>query len=110
MKRWMSATVLCLCSLSAAAAGTPPVSVSSGPAVIMGMRFTKVYITARTNSVVIKKIRVNRGNCRDAESGNPWRPVRLSFGNTLDRIYASCNILEIGVETDQGEWTFNTSR
>lgn len=109
MKKAFIALCLGLCSLSVHAE-TPPIKVNSGPSGV-GPSYSKVYITALVDSIVVKKITVNRGNCKDAEA-IPWRPVRISFGNTYDRIFtgqtilAGCNILEIAVDTDQGTWNF----
>ncbi|CNL00140.1 hypothetical protein [Yersinia kristensenii] len=111
MKSTLIAAFLGLCSLSAMAAEAP-FKVSAGPS-NAGELYTKIYVTSRTDSLLIKKITVNRGNCQDAEA-MPWKPVRLGFGNTTDRLFvgkgfmSGCNALEIAVDTDRGAWTFNT--
>ncbi|MFS9421691.1 hypothetical protein [Citrobacter sp. C411] len=113
MKRILLAALLGLVSYSAVAAEAP-FTVSVGPS-NAGALYSKVNITSRSDSVVIKKIIVNRGNCQDAES-MPWKPVRLGFGNSVDRLFvgkgfmSACRILEIAVHTDQGSWSFNTSQ
>ncbi|UVO06915.1 hypothetical protein LW347_13420 [Pectobacterium polonicum] len=107
MKKALIALCLGLCSLSVHAE-TAPIKVKSGPS-NAGPSYSKVYITALVNSIVVKNITVNRGNCKDAEA-RPWKPVRINFGNTYDRIFtgrsvlSGCNILEIVVDTDQGAW------
>lgn len=111
MKSTLIAAFLGLCSLPAMAAEAP-FKVSAGPS-NAGELYTKIYVTSRTDSLLIKKITVNRGNCQDAEA-MPWKPVRLGFGNTTDRLFvgkgfiSTCNALEIAVDTDRGAWTFNT--
>jgi len=113
MKSILLAALLGLVTYSAVAAEAP-FTVSAGPS-NAGALYSKVYITSRSDSVVIKKIHVNRGNCQDAEA-MPWKPIRLGFGNTVDRLFvgkgfmSACRILEIAVETDQGTWSFNTSQ
>lgn len=113
MKSILLAALLGLVSYSAVAAEAP-FTVSAGPS-NAGALYSKVYITSRSDSVVIKKILVNRGNCQDAEA-RPWKPVRLGFGNTVDRLFvgkgfmSACRIMEIAVDTDQGTWSFNTSQ
>ncbi|MFD1804355.1 hypothetical protein ACFSFZ_19480 [Mixta tenebrionis] len=113
MKRILLAALLGLVSYSAVAAEAP-FTVSAGPS-NAGALYSKVNITSRSDSVVIKKIIVNRGNCQDAEA-MPWKPVRLGFGNSVDRLFvgkgfmSACRILEIAVDTDQGSWSFNTSQ
>lgn len=111
MKKCFIALLLGLGSLSAMASEAPfKVSTGSSNA---GAAYTKIYITSRADAVLIKKITVNRGNCQDAEA-MPWKPVRLGFGNTVDRLFvgkgfmSACRVLEIAVDTDQGNWTFNT--
>ncbi|MBN3053192.1 hypothetical protein H4F45_17240 [Pectobacterium brasiliense] len=109
MKKAFVAICLGLCSLSVHAE-TAPIKVNSGPSSV-GPSYSIVYITALADSVVVKKITVNRGNCKDAEA-SPWKPIRIRFGNTYDRIFtgqsvlAGCNILEIVVDTDLGVWEF----
>ncbi|QIH61881.1 hypothetical protein CRX67_01195 [Enterobacteriaceae bacterium A-F18] len=113
MKSILLAAIIGMASSTAMAAEVP-FKVSSGPS-NAGALYSKVYITSRSDSVVIKKIVVNRGNCQDAEA-MPWKPVRLGFGNTVDRLFvgkgfmSACNILEIAIDTDKGTWTFNTSQ
>jgi hypothetical protein len=113
MKSILLAAIIGMASSTAMAAEAPS-KVSSGPS-NAGALYSKVYITSRSDSVVIKKIVVNRGNCQDAEA-MPWKPVRLGFGNTVDRLFvgkgfmSACNILEIAIDTDKGTWTFNTSQ
>ncbi|QHO79848.1 hypothetical protein CPT31_01985 [Enterobacter hormaechei] len=113
MKSILLAAIIGMAS-STAMAAEASFKVSSGPS-NAGTLYSKVYITSRSDSVVIKKIVVNRGNCQDAEA-MPWKPVRLGFGNTVDRLFvgkgfmSACNILEIAIDTDKGTWTFNTSQ
>lgn len=61
MKSILLAALLGLGSYSAVAAEAP-FTVSAGPS-NAGALYSKVYITSRSDSVVVKKILVNRGNC-----------------------------------------------
>ncbi|EMU8998079.1 hypothetical protein AB7280_04675 [Providencia rettgeri] len=88
-----------------------PIRLSEGPS-NAGRSYSKIYITSNVDSVVIKKILVNRGNCKDAEY-RPWKPIRLNFGNTYTRLFTGkspgvpCNVIEVAVDTNQGVWTFD---
>lgn len=66
MKSTLIAALFGLSSISAMAAEAP-FKVSTGPS-NAGSLHTKVYVTSRADSVLIKKITVNRGNCQDAEA------------------------------------------
>ncbi|WP_272572345.1 hypothetical protein [Providencia sp. PROV258] len=110
MKKAILAILFGLSSFSSLADNIP-IQVSAGPSTA-GRSYSKIYVTSRVDSVVIKKINVNRGNCKDAEE-RPWKPVRLSFGSTYERIFTGkrggtpCNVIEVVVDTSQGVWTFN---
>ncbi len=68
------------------------------------------------NTLTINSVRVNRGKCHDS-IGNPVRPYSLPFGKTqtyrymiyngMSKTNYNCDIIEIVVKTDQGDWTFN---
>ncbi|QCJ71560.1 hypothetical protein C9446_17985 [Providencia heimbachae] len=110
MKKLICALLLGLSTFSVYAEEAP-IQLSAGPSTA-GRSYSKIYVTSRVDSVVIKKINVNRGNCKDAED-RPWKPVRLSFGSTYERIFTGkrggtpCNVIEVVVDTSQGVWTFN---
>ena len=110
MKKQLCALLLGLSAFSVYAEQAP-IQLKSGPS-NAGRTYSKVYITSNVDSVIIKKIIVNRGNCKDAEY-LPWRPIRLNFGSTYERIFTGkragtpCNVLEVAVDTNQGAWTFN---
>lgn len=110
MKSIIAAVLMTVFALPAMAAEAP-IQIGSGPT-NAGPMYAKIYVTSLSDNIVIKKIVVNRGNCKDAEA-TPWRPVRLGFGSRLDRIFvgkdgfSTCNVLEVAVETDQGNWRTN---
>ena len=99
---------------------TSPVKVSTGSeSTQMGnMDFTyrTVKITGMADGLIVNNVSVNRGQCR-ASSNNPTRPDNLPFGATQSYQYVlyngfanssfSCDIIEIVVSTNQGDWTFN---
>lgn len=105
MKKMLLALALSLCS-AGALAEQAPVKVSTGPSSAYGN--VNVYITAITDTVVVKKVRVNRGHCSEAEViSNGRLPIRLNYGSTMHRVLLRCNVMEVSIDTDQGDWTFN---
>ena len=70
--------------------------------------YTRVMIQAKADSVTIKSVEINRGNCRFIGGISPQQ---LNFGEHLtlivqksDTVFAKgCNIIEISVRTDQGD-------
>lgn len=99
---------------------TTPVKVSIGNESnqVGNMDFTyrTVSITGIADGLVVNNITVNRGQC-SASNTNPKRPYNLGFGATQIYKYVlyngfantsfNCDIVEIVVSTNQGDWTFN---
>ncbi|AIA71670.1 hypothetical protein WCU81_00855 [Pectobacterium atrosepticum] len=113
MKKAFVALCLGLCSLSVFAEKAPvrvQTRIASGNW-YAGPYYPRISVTALTDSVVVKDIAVNRGNCQHLSEAS-WKPVRLRFGSSFETTFksknwgAACNVLEIIVETDQGIWEF----
>ncbi|EAA4081177.1 hypothetical protein DO628_04280 [Salmonella enterica subsp. salamae] len=69
-----------------------------------------VNITSLTNSVTINDVVVNRGNCTLFVSNQlkQYRQRTLKYGEqTKYGFNTDCNIREIVVKTNQGDWVFN---
>jgi hypothetical protein len=66
----------------------------------------KLTIRSREDSIFVRNIRINRGNC-DLGRRNPWPNSTLKFGSTawilLD---IRCEPVEINVATDRGVFTY----
>lgn len=73
--------------------------------------YTRVTVQARTDSIMIESVEINRGNCQFLSS---QLPANLKFGEHVslmvqksDTIFAKgCQILEVAVKTDQGEFVY----
>ncbi|HCT5890667.1 TPA: hypothetical protein QCJ32_004597 [Enterobacter asburiae] len=110
MKKIITVAAVCLLSFSSLAASSP-ISVSISPGSYS--HYSSIRITSKVDSIVIKQLIVNRGNCQDAEFASPWKPVRLGFGGTVAHEFTGkglmvpCNVLEVVVQTSEGAWQFD---
>jgi hypothetical protein len=79
-----------------------------------------LVITSREDSLTIRNIRVNRGNCLASEQNHAFKgaeplplPVTLKFGErfALRWFYPhGCVPVEMDVSTDKGDYTFSNLR
>lgn len=79
-----------------------------------GSVYRTVNITSTVDKLTINDVKVNRGQCQDS-IGNPSRPYSLPFGKTqtyrymiyngMNRANYNCDIIEIVIKTNQGDWT-----
>jgi hypothetical protein len=98
--------------------GSPPISVEKD------RKYNEVKITSLVDNVMIRSYTVNRGRCSNGElryydeSGIPTLPLTMRFSEVIfvtdihvnvDSQYIRCDIIEVGVDTDQGYWSFNFS-
>ncbi|GAA5107546.1 hypothetical protein GCM10023211_08780 [Orbus sasakiae] len=94
-----------------------PVKVSTGYKTESSGRFhvrwLTVNITSLNNDLVIQKVTVDKGNCRDALGAKKNKLNRanisypLKFGKTATyEYYDDCGGVEIQVDTNLGSWTF----
>ncbi|MCW0352111.1 hypothetical protein IAQ00_19235 [Pantoea ananatis] len=109
MKKIITVAAVCLLSFSSLAASSP-VSVSVSPGSYS--HYSSIRVTSKVDSIVIKQLIVNRGNCQDAEFASPL-PVRLGFGGAVYHEFTGkglmvpCNVLEVIVQTSEGAWQFD---
>lgn len=75
----------------------------TGPGLTMS--WDEIQITALVDKVEITNINVNHGNC-DA-TRNVKLPTSLAYGQRLDVSMHGCNVIAVGVDTDQGSWEAN---
>ncbi|MGM0937334.1 MAG: hypothetical protein ACQEWL_08740 [Pseudomonadota bacterium] len=97
-------------------ANSSPVKISTGTQESYGHVYRTVNVTNTVDKLNIQNVQVNRGQCLGS-SGNPKRPYALPFGKTqtyrymiyngVNRANYVCDIIEIVVKTNQGDWTFN---
>ncbi|WP_275378867.1 hypothetical protein [Xenorhabdus bovienii] len=78
-----------------------------------GTRYATVIVTARDDSVTVKNINVNRGNCRIDNYKSPFStketilPATLHYGQSVKvSFYNDCIASEVDVTTDKGAWRF----
>lgn len=82
-----------------------------------GTTFRTVDVTSTMDNLVINNVMVNRGHCASTIN-NPKNPYKLLFGKTKRYKYilqsismiTSCNVIEIIVKTNQGDWTFKPNQ
>lgn len=71
--------------------------------------YRTVNITSVAEGLVVNGVVVNRNQC-SAKLGNPNKPFELPFGRTVTFEYniqhRRCDVVEIVVQTNQGDWTF----
>ena len=69
--------------------------------------YRTVNIVGVSEGLVINRVTVNRNQCSES-SGNPKKPISLPFGKTVTYKYSveyrRCDVVEIVVNTNQGEW------
>jgi hypothetical protein len=68
--------------------------------------FRFIEITSRVESTTIKKVIVNRGNCRINDlatwsASNPELPRTLKFGQSLKIVVENCEPIEVQVNADE---------
>ncbi|MEE3664489.1 hypothetical protein V2I52_21610 [Brenneria sp. g21c3] len=79
-----------------------------------GTRYVNVVVTARTDTIRINNISVNRGNCRignlkyfGSSNKETIIPATLRYGESVKvPFYNNCIASEVEVLTDKGGWTF----
>ncbi|OTA16922.1 hypothetical protein Xvie_01601 [Xenorhabdus vietnamensis] len=90
---------------------TPPFKVQFGSSVSnegWNTKYGVIQLTITDDNVVLKSIRVNRGNCKMESVGNRILPYKYKFGDVATFKYMKCDrILEASIVTDSGSWTFN---
>ncbi|OCG34215.1 MULTISPECIES: hypothetical protein [unclassified Gilliamella] len=74
---------------------------------LAGMYSQHVYITSMENSVAIKGVTINKGNCRIGTSPREYR-VTLKYGQRV-RVtpIIGCSVLEVKVVTNKGTKTYS---
>jgi hypothetical protein len=63
-----------------------------------------IQVTSKNDSVTIKNIKTNRGNCSDTN----YQDMKMAFGQTFN-VKTYCNPVQVDVTTEQGNFTFNWS-
>lgn len=80
--------------------------------------FRVVNITGLVDKLNVNRVVVNRGQCKESPN-NPKNVYSLSFGQTQSYSYYlhstasgsfNCDIIEIVVDTDKGQWTFSPNQ
>lgn len=93
---------------------SPPVKIEIGQRMSqygsVSAPYRTVNIVGVTDGLVINKVTVNRNQCAESV-GNPKKPISLPFGKTVTYNYSieyrRCDVVEVVVNTSQGEWVFN---
>ena len=104
--------ILLILSFSGCSDGESPVKVSAKYYVTDGygagtQKIPIVEIIANVDSIVIKNVIANNGNCRMTALRQKEFPQTLKFGQKATAGYlAGCNMLKAKVITNQGDWEF----
>lgn len=93
---------------------SPPVKIEVGQRMFqygsVSAPYRTVNIVGISDGLVINKVTVNRNQCSESV-GNPKKPISLPFGKTVtynyNIEYRRCDVVEVVVNTSQGEWVFN---
>lgn len=101
-------------SVAATQPKSPPVKIEIGQRMFqygsVSAPYRTVNIVGVTEGLVINKVTVNRNQCSESV-GNPKKPISLPFGKTVTYNYSieyrRCDVIEVVVNTSQGEWVFN---
>lgn len=70
------------------------------------------YLSAKvisvSDKVTIKDITINKGNCNLLNSKHKERmPAQIAFGQSFELAFENCDVIEVGVSTDKGDWYFS---
>ncbi|APC17386.1 hypothetical protein BLL42_17175 [Pseudomonas frederiksbergensis] len=79
---------------------TSPIEVSLGEHI----GFPAIYLEAVTDKVRIEGFEINRGNCNHS---SPQIPADLIFGGRLEILAFGCNVKELSVNTNHGNFTYS---
>ncbi|MFJ5434009.1 hypothetical protein ACIPSR_10605 [Pectobacterium sp. CHL-2024] len=114
--KWLLPVLSLLFSRMVIGAQTPvPITVMAYNNVhVAGNRYVDVVVTAKTDTVRINNISVNRGNCRignlkyfGTSNKETIIPATLRYGESVKvPFYNDCVASEVQVDTDKGGWTF----
>lgn len=93
---------------------TSPVKISIGQRVSQYSTMKTVYRTVNiisvTDNLVINRVIVNRDQC-SGSVGNPSKAFKLPYGRTVSYSFTinsqRCDVVEVIVKTNQGDWTLN---
>lgn len=117
MKRFLGFYIVLMFIGSNLMAGSSPLKVSAGKYYNKYSRsyIPQVTITSLSNSLKIKNVIVNKGNCKYSKtemygtySNIKYRkifPKKLSYGKQLKIAVHRCNILKVEVQTNKGDWS-----
>lgn len=116
---------VCVGILFSACDGEPPVEIEKGVNSNMFLRnYTYIEIRAISDSVTIKDILLNRGNCKfrivglggvidgtykEIEGKEIAHASTIAFGESVRKVVACPvdSLKEVKIVTDKGTWTFN---
>lgn len=118
MKRLLLLALITMFYTSNSLASGAPLRVSSEQAYNQAWNYyyPKIIITSTENSLTIKKVTVNKGNCKFSNSDMAYingrmqtiklTPRTLKYGEKIEiRLQKSCQLLRVDVDTDQGSWS-----
>lgn len=103
--------LICLGLLTACGEEEVPVDVYATKHVDQWNRhYVEVQVVSKTDDIELQNIVVDRGNCKSSWLAG-WEkalPSTLKFGRKFTaRFGSNCSVLQVDIETDQGDWTFD---
>lgn len=114
MKKILLISCLFLIGCSGSSVKEAPLKMSYSTQVnrFSGVRYSIIEITSLSNDLVIKDVRLNKGNCviRKMMLANgkieELFPMKLTYGNSIKRTATCKKILEAEIVTNDGSWAF----
>ncbi len=108
MKKLLMIVILSIINISYAGNNQSPIKVEvydkTDP--LFGVSFLEVKVLSVDDKIVINDIVANRGKCRLLNKNRRSEmPRTLGYGDAYTIRFASCNLLEISVNTNKGNWT-----
>lgn len=95
-------SALCLTGLTACSESNISISIYEKHEPILGIRYEEIWIKALEDEVTINGVVGNRGGCR---MQNKSYPHKLAFGEVFILGAYECDVLELEVTTNTGDWT-----
>lgn len=82
----------------------PPITVELGQNPYWGT--PQLYLTAKQDTVTIKDVKINRGNCK--ANVHEALPHKVPFGGVLKADAPSCQkVVEVSISTSEGDYDFH---
>jgi len=106
-----SITLAAILTLSACGDSEPPIKIEAyneAHPILPYAKYAKIKVSSLIDSVSIEDIIVNRGNCKvEGGKNSTYKiiPKELKFGESVSVGVTNCNVLQVDVVTNKGDWS-----